>query len=524
MPALGHRSRAILVLVPAALWLAAHLVTLTRYPPMHADEAWLASGTRSILVSRSAAATEEFFRITPRSPHAIRLLFHALQAPFVAASFTLASVRLLSLACGVGVVLLAAAMARTLFASSAARVSFVAFLALDPGLFVSAHLARSEIVLVLAFMAALALRERRRARGVGCDATAGLILGLAVGLHPNSLIVALAVGGVWLGDVLRGPDRARALGRLGVLVGVTSALAFGWAAWSRSLSPSFPAALGEFGDRYGVGESLAVKLLRLPMFYGRLADRVMGTYYVPDLRLSLLLFAVAAAASLARLVYASVTRRPTDPAPLLALCGVNLGLVLIGKYSQPTAVLIAPAGWWLVAALVDALCLRLGAPARRAAAAPVVILGALLALGSALSARPWMGVSYSRYVKQVREAAGEAHSVLAGPNTAFAFAPGVLRAWNDLAFLPEAGLRFADYVEREGIQVILFPEALETIYAERPLWNDIYGNVAPYWSDLKAFLAERCTLVTVLDEPVFALRILPYQARSRARLFVYRVD
>lgn len=555
------RTRRLPWLLAAGLWLAFHALTLTRFPPMHADEAWLASETRSILSARSAAATAEFFHITPRSPHAVRLLFHGLQAPFVAAGWSLLSVRLLSLACGIAVVVFAAVLAKRLFRGTGARLLFVCGLAADPQLFVSSHLARPEIVLVAALMGALALRLSRPLRGLWTEALVGSVLGLAGGVHANSLIPALAVGAVYTVDLLRGPERRPAALRLAVVVAVAALWALLWAGWSRLLSPDFPRAYAEFGSRYGVGDSFLVKLLRLPRFYGRLYGRVAGTYYVPEMRGVLLMFAAAAAAVpvllAGRAVIRALVSRPRPAAaaprarlgePLAVIAAVNLGLAAIGKLSQPSFVLLVPGGYWLASAVLDRLA-GPGAAAAEAAGAgdaeagggeagsrrksrrvgrygasiAAAVLVAGLGACTVRQAFPWMSVSYGRYLERIRAHVPADARVLAGLNTAFAFEAGRLHAFNDLAALGEAGLSFGEYIRRHGIEFILYPSELDRIYAQRPIWNDLYGNTVPYYREMQQFLAERCRQVADFEEPVFAMRIVPYQGRDSARLTIYRV-
>jgi len=549
--------RRLLPFAVAGLWLAGSLVSLTRYPPMHADEAWLASETRSILVERSFAATAEFFHITERSPHAIRLLFHLLQAPFVSANWSLASVRLVSILCGAAAALLACLASRRLFTSAAAAILFVAGLSLDPLFIASSHLARQEIVLTACFPGIAALYLRRPAKGTGHDAVIAVVIGLSIGFHANSLPVAIGIGALYLMDLLWSADRRLAFRRLSVLVAVTAACALIWAGSSRLLSADFPRAYVEFGARYGVGESLPVKLLELPDFYSRLYDRITGTYHLPPLRLTLLLFAIASLAGIAMVCRRIISRAPAAAAalarPLAALAGVNLGLILIGKYSQPSAVLLLPAGYWLAAAVLDAFVCRWGSrsacrlapepgrrkvtagprPSRRRAfarqapqVASVVFAVALATANGVTAVRdavPWMTVSYERYIERIARHVPPDARVIASLNTAFAFEPGALYAINDLEALAAEGLSFDGYVDRFKIEYILYPDEIDRIYAERPVWNDLYGNVALYYAQMKRFLAEECEAVAVYEEPVFAMRILLYHRRYGSTLTIYRV-
>ncbi len=515
--------RAIAVSLCAAVWLAAHLPTLARFPPMHSDEAWLASLTHSMLAERSPAATEGFFALTPRAPHALRLVFHLLQAPFVALRWSLASVRLLSIAAAAAAVVLAAAIAAKTLRTQAARLFLVAAVAVDPQLFAASHLARQEIVLVAALLAALALR----ARGAPPAAVAAA-LGLAIGVHANSFVAAAPVAALYALDVAgaRCGERGAALGRALVFVGTLAVWAAAWLALSRVLDPGFPRAYVAFGGRYGVGDSLPVKLLGLRGFYARLYLRIGGTYHVPDVRLPLLLFAAAAVAAVLLLVARAAFGKPAVrrvAEALAMLVAANIGLVAIGKYSQPSVVLVFPVGYLLVAALFDAAARRLRAASRWPVAAATAGLAIALGFSTAAQAAAWLPVRYDRYLARIRAHVSPTAAVIGPLNSAFAFEPGRLHAFADLEALQEARLTVADYVERFGIEYILYPEELDRVYAERPLWNDLHGNIAPWYPELRRFLEERCVLAAEWEEPVFAMRMVAYSGRGPWRFAVYRV-
>jgi hypothetical protein len=558
---MSRRTRIALSSAACALLLGAHLLTLGLYPPMHADEAWLAAETRSMVVSGSVAVGADFYHVTPFHPHAIRLLFHFLQVPFVAAKWSLESIRLLSLAFALSALVAAFAFSRRLFGSGAARFLFVAGLAIDPALFAAAHLARPEIVLVAAMLCAFALSpvrvegaERRRARtaggSVGRTVAVASVVGLSIGLHANAFIVACAVGALYLTDLLTGCERPAALKRLLVLIAVVAIWALGWVVWSRALSPDFPRAYAEFGNRYGVGESLLVKALGLPDFYRRLFGGAVGTYFVPDLRLVLGAGAVAVVAGVALAAAPSRTERSSRRAkvlrPISVLVAVNVAMVAIGKYSSPTAVFLAPGIWWLLATLFDTANRtqssgggarigngvtigdgeRAGATlvpnAMRAASVLLIVAVATTTAIGTVTVAKTRASDYRRYIEGIRAHTREGASVLAGPNTAFAFGSGRLHAYNDLAALHGTGLSLEEYIRRYRIEYVLVPDELELIYSARPVYNDLYGNPSRWYPELVDYLESNGEIVAVLDEPVYAMRLIPYQSRP-SELTIYRV-
>jgi hypothetical protein len=72
-----------LVLGYLVLWSVLNGLTLTVFPAVHSDEAWLAGLSRAYLDQASVTVTEPFFDLFPRQPHAFKMLFHVLQAGLI---------------------------------------------------------------------------------------------------------------------------------------------------------------------------------------------------------------------------------------------------------------------------------------------------------------------------------------------------------------------------------------------------------------------------------------------------------
>src|SRR6056297_1435926 len=89
------------------IYIVVNILLLSQFPFIHSDESWLSGLTRHItsgLLAGNPASlglTEPFFDLLPRFPHFIKMLFHALQAPFIGLfGYGPFAVRLLSLAAG----------------------------------------------------------------------------------------------------------------------------------------------------------------------------------------------------------------------------------------------------------------------------------------------------------------------------------------------------------------------------------------------------------------------------------------
>lgn len=153
------------------LLLAAYLygssLFLTKYPYVHSDEAWLSGLTRQIVETGDFGATEAFFDLKERNPHALKILFHALQALAMRlGGYQIATFRLLSLLAAAPVLIVFYAAARRLFAGHSLPLLAAALLALDIQFIYASHMARQEIFILfaMALNLFLLLRPGRTAR------------------------------------------------------------------------------------------------------------------------------------------------------------------------------------------------------------------------------------------------------------------------------------------------------------------------------------------------------------------------
>src|SRR6056297_2043747 len=401
------------------IYFVVNILLLSQFPFIHSDESWLSGLTRQIMSGiasenpASLVLTEPFFDLLPRFPHFIKMLFHALQWPFLAVfGYTPLAPRLLSLS--------AACLALWFFYRAADAlvhdsgpdpssgrhltsgrswgpsggwfsISFgtVALLALDIQFIYAAHFGRQEILLVTALTAALWLYLRgdqaavsktapASTAGSEKDSTAGsassstkgkghrgaaMVIGLSIGIHPNAFLISLPLGAFLLVDLLIALLRAAATGGSWSRVGRPlrrgleyAAILAAWAALfvglSYLLDSQFLHHYLSFGDRVGVAEPLYIKAFRFPDFYQKLYYRISGTYYTPAIQLQFFLFSTAlAAAPLTALLY-------RGPRPLLrrrliqlfaALLLLNIGTLVLGKYSQPSIILHFPLYYLLIA-------------------------------------------------------------------------------------------------------------------------------------------------------------------------------
>ncbi len=515
---------------------------LTYYPFVHSDEAWLSGLSRAWLREASVTVTEPFFDLYPRAPHALKIIFHGIQAAFFSvAGYGIFQTRLVSLLFGLGSLALFYRLTTRLTARDmsgrAPEINrngyaglFTTLLALDPQFIAAAHLGRQEILLVFLLLAGLNLWTAETPPGGGFKR--GLLTGggvaVGIGVHPAIFLVAAALAGA----LLVSRRRFAALGGL-ALVSAAGALLFVLLSWG--MNPDFFRDYAAFGDAVEVGVPGYIKLVRFPDYYQKIWFRHSGTYFIPELRPLFPFYLVAPVLSTAL----GFWRRDRNLLlPGLALAAFNVALIILGKYGPPLFALQLPL-CYLAAALVYAQVFsRSDAPTRRVAGAAVGVALALLVGGSAaynLTEAPRRKTeTYAAYAASIRDALApeialfparnEPIRVLGNLNAEYALPYAGLLDFRNLDYLKTAGIDFEGYIRSRGITHILYPEEMETIYRERPVWNILYGNVAAYYADLHRFIDKRCLRVASFASPRYGMRIVAYSGKKAWKVTLYRVQ
>ena len=492
-----------------AAYFALGLLMLDRFPFMHSDESWLSGLTRA-MTAGGLDSTEPFFDLWPRYPHAIKTLFHLMQMPFIAVfGYNLFAVRLISLIFGTAALCLVYRIAQLLSGSNIKALVLTVILSLDVQFLYASHLARQDIIIAFGILAVLYyILCHAEAWSWKRDIVIGLMTGVFVGVHPNSLIVALCAGILYLYYIARRQMKWR---NLLILIGVVAGCAAVFIGISLSFDSGFFAHYAKVGDALGVGVSFADKLAAFPTYYLKLYLQVSGTYYTPPIQLQLIVFAVAA---LGAVVYA--LKDHTILRLLLPIIAVNAGFILIGRYSQPGVILIFPLGYLLVFALLDKLL-------KKWAWLPAALFGAAVIAISVWSVTPYINNDYDAYLSEIRASVPSDAKVLANLNAEYAFDEGQLLDYRNLEYLEQSGLSFAEYIETHGIEYIIYPEEMDYIYQHRPVWNIMYGNLYPYYDDMQQFLEEHCTKIASFTSP-YAMRIAGHMDDQDWAVTVYHVE
>lgn len=487
-----------------------HLLFLTRYPLVHSDESWLGGLTRNMLATGNLGVTEPFFDLKPRYPHAVKILFHLLQMPFILAlGYSVFALRLLSLLSGVAALYLFYRCCRQV---ASFKLSFALTVAVScSGPFIAAaHTARQEILLLCMLLGlTLVLLKARGEVTPRVAAKLGLLTGLSAGLHPNAMLLACGCGAAIL-LTMAGRKRFRFKPVL-TFIAVTGGVALVFVGISLSFDPRFFADYLRYGEtEFDLLVPVTDKFHQSLAYLQRLWDGQSGTYTLPLLKPLLIICALAFAAGA---VQAVRTRSFALNAGLGMALGAFLGTVLIGRYNQLSAVL------WMFPCLTLLAPLLAGVRLRQAAAALLAAVFAAAAVPPVLQANAY---DYGGYLAQIAAYVAPDTKTLANLNTGFYFGNGSLLDVRNLTYLKETGLSFAGYVESRGVEVIVWSDEMDFIYAHRPDFNALYGNPR-YVPEVETFLADRCTLLGTFENDGYGNRIVQ-EIGNPCAVRVYRVN
>ncbi|QSX09390.1 glycosyltransferase family 39 protein [Alkalibacter rhizosphaerae] len=495
-----------------SLYFLASAFLLTRFPTMHSDEPWLGALSRSMLMQGDYGVTEPFFDVYSRNPHAIRLLFHGLQSMVIHFfGFGLYPLRMISLVFGLGTLGMAYAIGFNILQNQKKALLITLILSLDIWFIYASHFARQEIILVFLLLTAVALLLKdpphhtwRR------DVLVGVILGLAIGVHPNCFLLSLVLGSMYLYFIYKKELQWK---NLWILMGVVAVFALIFVALSFSFDPNYIQNYLQSGRKFGVHRSLLEKFGALGTFFADLWQGKGLTYYIPDIRITLTLFILTILLSLGTIL----KKRPGSKQKYtilfsLATAAILLGLVLIGRFNPTSVVFLFPF-LYLLAGLI--VLDRFGSKG--------VLLLLIPILVNLWINAPDPSSTYAQYETQVAAYVDPDDKSLANLNLGFYFEEGSLLDYRNLRYYREAGLTLEEYITTREIEYILYSDELDAINDKKPAYNTVYGNPDFYYDELKIFLQDHCQLVGSFENPTYGTHIANWMDQRPWQISVFKV-
>lgn len=558
------------------------LCFLERFPFVHSDESWLAGLSRGMLKTGSIGATEPFFDLKPRYPHAIKTLFHLLQMGMISAfGYDPAAVRLLSWAGGAAALWFCFLAGSRFLGSEKKGFFLMALFSADIQFLYASHFARQEILLCLVQWACLWVLFSPGGFYHPKGALAlGLCTGLSVGLHPNSFLVGAMNGLCLLCGAAGARRRAKTAGAappaqkagdnppaqktggdpaakaappapltqktgsdpaakaappaqgaaplktawwapLGLYLLTAGGLAAGFVALSYRLDSQFLQHYFANGAReFGIDAGGWEKLLGFFGFLKRLYQQNSGTYYLPDIRFQFFLF--GAGLLMAAVLCAAMKKELPQLAQKLKLLLAGLAGVAAGMVLigryNQTSVLFLFPFGYLAAAM--ALELFEGRIKKGLGA---LLLAAVLSLTVFQVRGELQKGDYRAYEQQLTALIPAGARVLGNLNMEFFLEYDCLRDYRNLPYALE-GEGLEAYLEADGIEYIVYHQELDYLWEHRPYYNVIYGNVQ-FVQQLKEYCEQNCQLVGSFEDPWYGIRVAQLRGQQAyARVTVYKRD
>ncbi len=497
------------------LWAGINLLFLTDFPFMHTDEAWLAGLSRAMITERSPSAVEPFFDLIHRAPHAIKLLFHCGQALFIQIlGYKLFSIRLFSLLTG--------AFSMAAFKELCDRLKLpgavcALLLSVQIQFIYASHFGRQEIQLLLLMLLSLNAVYSSKTDVFKRGLLAGLPTAIAVGFHPNAFIIAWPAGLILLFEIIR--KRRKIREGLGFMIPPALSSVF-FVMLSLWFNRSFIFDYSSFGSEVGVFNPFDVKLLGFDDFYRKLFMQISGTYYTPNI-IPVFIISAAALVFLIIMLIKARGKKHSDAfiLSIAGIAGVNIGILLIGKYSAPSILFMIP--FMIIMISTSVKYLKSGL---RKTAYFIVLLAlasnTVMQVSNEIRGRE----SYAEYKEQLEDLIPKGSGRVLGPLTAeFALDYDRLRDWRNLTALSNSGLNLEQYIKQADIKYIIYNEEYDLIYQNRPVWNILYGNPTVYHGQLQTFLAEDCSLLAEFSSPGYGTRIVLHRGKRDWFVRIYAV-
>lgn len=490
-------------------YLIINIFFLADFPAMHSDESWLSGLTRT-MTNEGIGATEYFFDLLPRYPHAIKTIFHVLQMPFIFVfGYNLFSVRLMSLIFGMLCLWFFYKILMKLTKSFVISILTTIVLSFDIQFIYASHFARQEIVIAAVILAAILYivwnAENWTAKK---DIAVGILIGLSIGIHPNSFLAALIIGSVYMYYIIC--DKKMKLRNLLFLIITVSLFAAAFVGLSFVLDSNFINDYLKYGDDLGASSGIVMKVFNFPKYYRKLFNAFSVTYYTPDIRAQFIAFAAGIIGGLISLFAGKERKRAL--LFLLPIAALNIGYIIIGRYSQPGIILLFPICYLLIGVLA--------AKIKKIGVAALAVIGMVVLVSSTIQIHNNADNKYKEYLQEIKNNIPEDSEVLANLNTEYAFDYGNLHDYRNLAELVD--MSFSEYIYQNEIEYIIYPEEMDYIYENRPVWNVMYGNVYPYYQDMIDFMNEDCELIHEFSSP-YAMRIMMYSDKQDWHVKIYKV-
>lgn len=496
-----------------AIFLASYflfnILFLDKFPFIHTDEAWLSGLSRNIYEKRSFKVTESFFDLLPRFPHGIKSLFHLIQIIFMKFGYSIFTFRLISLFFST-ISLFIFYKILNLFTNKTSSLLCTILLSVDSFYIYSSHFARQEIILVFFSLLSIYTYFSMKDYKFIKDIILGTIIGISIGIHPNSFIISLPILFMYIGDIFL--FHRKKIGNILVFTLTLSLFASFYILFSFLLDNNFIFNYLNYGSQYDVLSPLETKFGEIFSFYGSLFKRSSGTYFIPNISFSLYLFLSLFLLSFLFIGEKNEKRNIT----LIFLCilGINIGIILIGRFNQTSIIFIFPLFYLLLLLIIKDINYK------------NIIISFIILVNISFSIYnilPFINNSYDTYLSNISSVIPKESLVLGSLTLDYYLNNNNLFDFRNLYYLKENNLTFSSYIKKNRIEYIVYPEELDYIYRNRPTFDGLYGNLY-YYDDMNYFLQNNCSKVLEFENKTYGNRISSLINKKNWKIKIYKVN
>ncbi|GAA0178036.1 hypothetical protein SH2C18_11580 [Clostridium sediminicola] len=504
------------ILIYITIYSYVNVLFLEKYPFIHSDEVWLAGLTRNMMENKSFSVTESFFDLYPRAPHAIKMFFHGFQMIFIKLfGYNIFSVRLMSHIFGIISLLLFYKLCLLIFKSSKISIALTILMSLDSQFIYASHFGRNEILIFLMIIVSLFyFFNNIESLNYKHDIVAGILTGISIGFHPNAFMIFISMIFVYLFYIFI--RKKKTIKNLILYFAIVSIFGIIFILVSLKFNINFFRDYFEYGKQFGVNYPIESKINQIKFFYIKLFYGISGTYYTPDIKFQLILFSIAFFTSILKLIFIETDNENFISPIILFVLGINMGIILIGRFNQTSVIFIFPFLYILIYYCIKSSNFKLNILI-------FLVLSSILGYQSYKNIVYYKDNNYESYLTEISTVVPNNAEVLGNLNSEFYFDNKVFHDYRNLGYLKEANKSFEEYITENKIQYIIYPEEMDFIYEKRPKWNGLYGNVAYYYEDMQNFFEHRCELLHEFSDKVYGMRIVRYINTKDWNIKIYKV-
>lgn len=504
----------IIIVISSLIYIYINILYLTKFPFVHSDEAWLSGLSRNISATGSFASTETFFDLYIRHPHAIKSIFHGIQIFFInSMGYSIFTVRFMSFCFAILTLVYFYKLNKLIFKDKSSLIAVI-LLSLDIQFIYASHFARQEIIILFAMILGLYfLYKNVDKTSLIFDILIGCIVGLSIGIHPNSFIIFIVFLLIYIYLVF---IKIKSYKNIATYIFTTGVFACIFVTLSLQFDPHFFYDYSNFGGQFYVFTSPSFKAGKTLYFYLKLFYGTSGTYYTPEIKFQLLLFLSVFIIACIKL-YKDVHKRKMIFPIILGIIAINIGIFAIGRFNQTSVLFEFPLFYILVSYVINDL-------KKSYKIYTATILSIVLIAITLFNVLPYLNNNYDSYLNQISKYVNKNDSVLANLNCDYYFENGKLHDYRNLTFLKDNNMKFDEYIKSKNIKYIIYPEEMDYIYENKPEWDDLYGNQDCYYKDMQNYLKNNCSLKYQFIDITYGNRIAELINKKNWWIKIYKVN